>query len=524
MNALSYLVFTRLKNSLKSLIHKPVRLIYAIVFLVLIGFTIFAGNTEEVDATQYRDIRELIAGAMALYTLMFLMLVRNGFANGGTIFAMPDVNMVFPAPFPQRKVLFYGLIKQIGSSLLVSVFILFQYTWMHTSYGVTYGFLLILVLAYALAVFFGQFVAMVIYSLTSAEERKKRIAKLIYLVYIVLLLLYLASFVLKDPENIVQQLVAAGSSTAAQFTIIGGWLGMFTSGIATLNLLESLLGIGLCAVFAGLLVLIIEKSNSDFYEDVIKTAEVSQSAINASKQGVVAETAPAHVKLGKTGFGRGAGAEMFYYKHQIENRRSRIFLMDSISLIWIACVIVFSLFMRDSGILPVFIMATYLQLFSVALGRFNKELLKPYIYLLPEPPFTKMLYALRESLPSAILEAIFMFVPVSLILGMNIPEMLTCILARISFTMLFIAGNVVISRIWKGTSAKAIIMLLYVVTMLILAAPGVVLAILVSVFEIFALPGMTAAFLALTICNILVSLLSLFLCRNMLQYAELNYQ
>ena len=112
MNALSYLVFTRLKNSLKSLIHKPVRLIYAIVFLVLIGFTIFAGNTEEVDATQYRDIRELIAGAMALYTLMFLMLVRNGFANGGTIFAMPDVNMVFPAPFPQRKVLFYGLIKQ----------------------------------------------------------------------------------------------------------------------------------------------------------------------------------------------------------------------------------------------------------------------------------------------------------------------------------------------------------------------------------------------------------------------------
>ena len=135
-----------------------------------------------------------------------------------------------------------------------------------------------------------------------------------------------------------------------------------------------------------------------------------------------------------------------------------------------------------------------------------------------------MLYALREALPSAILEAIFMFVAVSLILGMNIPEMLTCILARISFTMLFIAGNVVISRIWKGTSAKAIIMLLYVVTMLILAAPGVVLAILVSVFGNFALPGMTTAFLALTICNILVSLLSLFLCRNMLQYAELNYQ
>ena len=168
MSALNYLILIRLKNTVKSLFQKPARLIYVIVVLVLIGFTIFAGHTDEGGATQYRDISELVAGATALYTLMFLMLVKNGFANGGSIFTMPDVNMIFPAPFEQRKVLFYGLIKQIGSSLLLSLFILFQYTWMHTSYGVQYGFLLILVLGYALSVFFGQFVAMVIYSLTSA--------------------------------------------------------------------------------------------------------------------------------------------------------------------------------------------------------------------------------------------------------------------------------------------------------------------------------------------------------------------
>ncbi len=101
------------------------------------------------------------------------------------------------------------------------------------------------------------------------------------------------------------------------------------------------MGLGLCAAFAAILILVIEKSNSDFYEDVLKTAEVSQSAINASKQGVVAETAPTHVKLGKTGFGRGAGAEMFYYKHKLENRRSRILILDTVSLIWVACVIFF---------------------------------------------------------------------------------------------------------------------------------------------------------------------------------------
>ncbi len=145
--------------------------------------------------------------------------------------------------------------------------------------------------------------------------------------------------------------------------------------------------------------------------------------------------------------------------------------------------------------MPVFIMATYLQLFSVALGRFNKELLKPYIYLLPERPLTKMLHALRESLPSAVLEAVLIFVPVYFIIGMNVPELLLCILARISFTMLFIAGNVIVSRVWSGSSSKVIVMMLYLFIMLLLAAPGVVLATVVSVAGVTVFAGMSTAFL-----------------------------
>ncbi len=77
MSALAYLIFTRLKNTLKSLIRHPVRLIYAIIIVALIGFTIFAGQLEEGEAPQYRDMGELIAGVTALYTLMFLILVKT---------------------------------------------------------------------------------------------------------------------------------------------------------------------------------------------------------------------------------------------------------------------------------------------------------------------------------------------------------------------------------------------------------------------------------------------------------------
>lgn len=535
MSALIYLLLTRLKNMVKGLVKKPARLIYVIAIVAILGFTVFAGHIDEDTSRELRDIRELIAGAAGLYTLMFLLLAHSGFSNGGAIFQMPDVNLVFPAPMRQLHVLLYGLLRQIGSSLLLSFFILFQYSWMYDIYGVSYGILLVFVLGYALAVFLGQFVAMVIYSLTSADERKKRVAHIIYIAYIALLLLCVAFYVLKDPSHIMQQVVTAATGPVLRWSPVGGWLGMFAGGAARNFLPDVLLGLGLCAALTLALVAIIERSNADFYEDVIKTAEISQSAITASRQGLVADSSPTNVRVGKTGFGRGAGAEMFYYKHRLENRRSRILILDTVSLIFAAVVIVFALIMKNSlgsdAIIATFTMATYMQIFSVSLGRFNRELMKPYIYLLPEPPMRKMLNALRESLPTAVLEAVIVFVPVYLILGMNVPEMLCCILARISFTFLFLVANVIVMRIWRGSSAKTVTMLLYIFVFLLLAAPGVVCAVIAASVGAAVFPllltealGLSLPFLVMTVSNVLFGLLGFFLCRNMLQYAELNYQ
>ena len=72
----------------------------------------------------------------------------------------------------------------------------------------------------------------------------------------------------------------------------------------------------------------------------------------------------------------------------------------------------FSFFMRESGILPVFAFAVYLQLFTAGQSRINRELYKPFIYLVPESSFSKLLHCLRELVPSALAEAIVVFVPV----------------------------------------------------------------------------------------------------------------
>jgi hypothetical protein len=293
---------------------------------------------------------------------------------------------------------------------------------------------------------------------------------------------------------------------------VGGWLGWtFAASVSEASFVPGLLA---SLAWLALLVCLINFSNRDWYEDVLKTAELSHSVAAAQREGNL-EASPDKVRIGRTGFDNGWGANTFYYKHKIENRRGGIFLLSRNSLIFAVLIIIMALFMREGGIVAVFSFATYMQLFTTALGRINKELTKPFIYLVPEPPFAKLVQNLREMLPGALVEAVVIFVPVGLILGLSVPDIFACILARVSFALLFAAGNITVERFWSGAS-KVLTLFLYIIVMVALAAL-VVSSHLLLISENFTI------FLVMTIVNIPVSLLVLFLCRNMLQYAELNY-
>ena len=45
-----------------------------------------------------RDLHELAAMGNGLFLLVFLLGLWNGFAKGGSVFSMADVNLLFPSP------------------------------------------------------------------------------------------------------------------------------------------------------------------------------------------------------------------------------------------------------------------------------------------------------------------------------------------------------------------------------------------------------------------------------------------
>lgn len=521
-NALGYLIRTKIKNQLISFFKKPIRLIYVLLFAGLIGFTVFGGNQGAAEADRkIRDISELTAGLNLLLIAIFSINFYAGLNAGGSIFKMSDVNFLFPSPLKSRNILFYALVQQLGTSLLIGVFILFQYSSLHIYYNLSFWGLILVFLIYSIVVFFSQTMATIVYTFVSDSDRKKRNAKLLFLLLLLAEIFYLGLRLLNGRNDILGTTFAAVNSLPFQLFPFAGWFGSAAAGILTGSYLEAGLWLALSMLAFFGAVSVISRSKREYYEDVLAMAENLQTVVNSSRDGIAPEAAPRHIKVGKQGLQKGVGAQVFFYKHLLENRRMSKLWVKPLSLFFVVMCIGFSLFMKKEGLIPIFAFAAYLQIFTVGIGRFGREIQKPYIYLIPEPPFKKMVYALAEALPTELVEGTLLFVPVAFILRLPVSILLLCILARLSFSALFLASSILIDRIWGGALSKAAGMLLYILIDVILALPGVALAIVLSVTGFTPFGTAATALLALMLCNVPISALLIYLCRNMLQYAEL---
>ncbi len=514
--AMGYLVGTRLKNQLKSFKTHPSRLIYALVLVALFGLTLFSSGKQEAGSLRPGSEFALLAGAF--FGMMFLILINSGFKNGASFFSLADVNFLFTAPVRPRNVLFYGLLRQLGVSLVMGIFLLFQYGWMHNVYGVRLPVLFLVLVCYGVTVFTAQVVAMLAYSLTSADEKKRRKLKsAVFGIFLLMAAAVVARAAVRDGFTL-EALVRSANSPLFRLIPVAGWMSGVLQGAVEGNAGMIAFYAALSAAFLGIMVVAIVKTNHDFYEDVLKTTEASHSAITARKEGHIEDSAPGNVRVGKIGLGRGWGASAIYYKHRLENRRARRFLLPPLSLVYAAIVVAFALFTRDAGPIPVLVMAVYIQMFSEGLSRFSRELTKPYIYMIPESALGKMIHAMRETLLSGLAESALIFVVTGLLIHLDGWTIAAMVFVRWTFTLVFAAASVAEMRVFGGVTSKFLMIFFYLFLAVLMAAPGVIAAIVLGAFG----HSLALCIAAAGVLNLPMALLALFLCRNMLRYAELN--
>lgn len=515
MSALNYLTLTQFKNRVKGIFRSPAKLIYAIFLLAMLVLVLFSGTMAGEDGLGKPDSR-LGGIIIGYFALMFLLTVNSGFSTGMSIFKMADVNFLFVGPFKPVRVLFHGMFNQMATSLLMAFVILFQYGWMHSEFGVGIGGLLIVVVGYGLAVFTGQITAMVIYAVSSGRNRLRKALRVVYVAVTVLWIGYILYSALGE-DDLLKSICDASVDSVGRLFPVAGWLGAACYEAILGSYASAGVLVVIWAVFTAALVIVMTKVDQDYYEDVLQSTETTFAARSAAKEGRIADAAPKKVSVGKTGLGKGWGASAFYYKHRVENRRSRKWLLSGMEIVFVIVNLGFAFFMREGGIIPVLAFAAYMMFFYVATGRLVKEMTRPYVYLVPEPPMKKLLWCLRESAAGYLTSAILSFGPMLFYVQAPIPSVLAAAVAYFTYAYLFTAGNLVTERIFGTVTVKALTFIFYFVVLIILAIPGIAAAVLV----VISLPEW-CALLALAGVNVLVTLIAMFLCRNILACAELN--
>lgn len=510
--ALFYLLRRTAINRVKNIIKKPSHLILVLFFAVIIGLS-FLPNSQLKSMEQLRDSRELESLIFGVFALNFVLMIRQGIESGGAMFRMADVNFLFPAPLTKRSVLNYVMIKSLGTSLFLGLFILFQYTNLHQNYGVSWGGLIIIFLGYGLNAYLAMASFMLIYTYFSDKLTKRKWA--MFFCYGLVALVPLYSFSLySQTKTWLPALVTGFSSRLAKVIPIFGWTSAMVSRLMVADYAMAFFWLAVCLAFLGVVVYLMTASDREYYEDVIASAEKTEEKLNNRRQGKRGEK----VRRGKlTGINRGQGALTLFYKHLLEIKRTNKLGLGLNNLGSVVILLGIAYFKGDSfGFSFIFSISIYVMFVTSMNGRLQSELQLPYIYLLPEHSFKKLVFTILAELPTIVLETGLFILGCLFLVDLQWGVALFAGLARVGYAILLLAANVLDRRLF-GNLSRGVMIFVHFFTMLLLSIPSAVIG---GIIGAIASPALGYGIMVLSTC--LTATIILFLCRNLLNNSEIN--
>lgn len=536
MNAMLFMARRQLVNSIRSLARHPAKLIAYLGSAALIIW-MFADVSRSPHTGTYADFRVLHGVFLAWLLFIGTSTLISSLKSGASVFKMADVNLLFVSPISPKKILAYGLARQMGTTLLAFFFMLFYSGMLTDRFPITPGDVVGMVAATAVFVVLMQVLSLFLYALIDGRpERKNAVQAAVYASVGIPVLAALALFVQAGGST--QAIYAAISSPVLEYIPAAGWMKGAVFALLTGHPFRAVLFMGLLvALAAGVLALFLRR-DLDYYEDVLNRAETlfnTKQSIKEKRFSGMQSTRP--VRVGKTGIGRGWGASAFFYKHLCEaRRRSRLLLFSNSTLILLFVnfvLFVILTFIGKSGgdpapadLIPAIGCCTgvYVLFFMNAAGDWSRELAKPYIYLVPESSFQKIVWASLSTVLRPAVDGLIVFSILTLAAHAHPLTGAICILLYASFGFLFTAGSVLAQRVFGGMANRGIVMFLYMLMIAVVIAPGIGGAVAVLYF-FQSVPMSVYPFLIGLPCvvwNILVSVGIFYACRNILGTAEMD--
>ena len=121
MDSIFYLLRKNVKNGIVDTFRHPMKLIVYGLIAASIVAALIRGFTMEVDVSEMLDRRILYGSFLALLYFISIPIMLKGLSTGSTFFTMGDVNNFFVSPISPKKILIYGIGKQLATSLFLVV-------------------------------------------------------------------------------------------------------------------------------------------------------------------------------------------------------------------------------------------------------------------------------------------------------------------------------------------------------------------------------------------------------------------
>jgi hypothetical protein len=528
MRALSYLIRTRLKNQILSLKKKPAMLIlYTIIaaFCVFSFLILFLSDSSKKPS--FGDERVLFLILFSLGMLFLYIYVNSGVSTGSSLFTMPDVGLLFVAPISSKKILVYGLINTFAKSMLGSIFIFYQIGNLKTNFNYGIYEIIILFIVFTLMVLFGQLLAIGIYILTNGNPFRKKV--ILGLVYLLIIIILLSVFLIqqKEQKGLINAALTMIDTKWFGYIPLAGWTTMLFIGCVHYQLSSVIIAAALFLISSGLILILLTSGKADYYEDVLVSTETTFQTLNAAKEGRKLQNSVAKkvkIKDSDLGLKKGRGAYTIFYKHLLEMRRkSKLIFIDSYTLLLMLAAGVFGNYFRKlqlpiQSLYVVLCIAVYLQFIFSMMGRLKNELLKPYLFMIPEKSIVKVLAASLTSIVKQAVDGAAIFLTFTVVSQCVSAHSLLAAIAYTASGTVFVALTILYQRVLGGQPNRFVQMFISIGLLAVIMGPAIGLSIITA----FLLPGALQFLCTLpfTIFCLIITFIIFITCGNLLDQTE----
>lgn len=515
MNALAKLWFMKLKAKIRNQFNRPLSAIFTILIIIFYGFIIVSAlqYNEEISSVMSLDFHASIMIAIGFTALMmFMTLVQKRKA----LFFGEDAYYLFSGPFSREQVMKYLLSQSIMQSLLFGALSLFIMICM-SSAGATLGFYVITFFVISVICLFFMMLTDYLYVLSITNAHYKKLSLFVAFGLLALVVGIFAVFLVQENFNLEGAFFTFLQAPLFNLVPFFGWGKLAIVTFYEQSYLMSGLLIALMLVCSGIVYYFFVHFKGDFFEQALEDSFALSEMMKKAKAGKNVTNEMANVREVSSSFKSGVGA--IYSKQMLILKKTKGYINKN-DLLVIGIYFVISMMQG-------FEMYYFLLMFWIFNSLQNSDMvdeLKHFqIYLIPENPFKKLV---ALALPTFLKTTIMAFVAMVVgIVYFQVP-MQTAIQNMINllgYIMVFISGSVLCIRMLKSRTNQIMEALVRMLVMLVCAAPSFILTFNIMIDPTsFTMVKYNIILYSGLLLNFVISMLILYVCKNMLNGRELN--